>query len=446
MKKLMLMGLMAAAVLPGVGANAVKSAAGDWVTSAVPLETRGAWFKEARFGMFIHWGIYSIPGMGEWAYAQKPWKKGEYEAFAKVFNPTNYNPREWARLAKAAGMKYAVLTTRHHDGFCMFDSHFTDYKITKSPYGKDAVREFVEAFRAEGLKVGFYHSMPDWTHPGYADKESPEYIQRKELHVPTPEQYAAFKELLFNHVKQLMTEYGKIDLLFLDYTSKYKANEDYFDRERILKMVYECQPEILVNDRLTYWKDNCRDFDYYAPEICVPNQPQVVKGKRVLWESCATMNDNWGFAKDDHNWKSVAAIIAGLVGCVSQDGNLLLNVGPNELGEIPVPSVERLKAVGDWFKVNGESITGCGWSAYKPPFGCAYTQKGNVIYCHFLQTPLGDTILPQLKGKIKKITLLRTGAEVEQDVVWGFELLKADEQRIRTRALKVGDVLKIELK
>jgi alpha-L-fucosidase len=296
------------------------------------------------------------------------------------------------------------------------------------------------------LKVGFYHSLPDWTHPGYADKESPEYIQRKELHVPTPEQYAAFKELVYNHIHQLMTEYGKIDLLFLDYTSKYKADEDYFDRERILKMVYECQPDILVNDRLTYWKDNCRDFDYYAPEICVPNQPQVVKGKRVLWESCATMNDNWGFARDDHNWKSVDAIIAGLVGCVAQDGNLLLNVGPNELGEIPMPSVERLKAVGEWFKVNGESITGCGWSPYKPPYGCAYTQKGNVIYCHFLQTPLGDTILPQLKGKVKKITLLRTGVEVEQDNVWGFELLKADEQRIHTRALKVGDVLKMELK
>ena len=449
MKKLVLMGAMGAAVLfpsLGLGANTKTAAEGNWVTSVKPLAERGAWFKEARFGMFIHFGIYSIPGMGEWAYAQKPWKKGEYEAFAKVFNPTNYNPREWAKLAKAAGMKYAVLTSRHHDGFCMFDSHFTDYKITKSPYGKDAVREFLEAFRAEGLKVGYYHSLPDWTHPGYADKESPEYIQRKELHVPTPEQYAAFKELVYNHIHQLMTEYGKIDLLFLDYTSKYKADEDYFDRERILKMVYECQPEILVNDRLTYWKDNCRDFDYYAPEICVPNQPQVVKGKRVLWESCATMNDNWGFARDDHNWKSVDAIIAGLVGCVAQDGNLLLNVGPNELGEIPVPSVERLKAVGEWFKVNGESITGCGWSPYKPPYGCAYTQKGNVIYCHFLQTPLGDTILPQLKGKVKKITLLRTGAEVEQDNVWGFELLKSDEQRIHTRALKVGDVLKMELK
>ena len=150
---------------------------------------RSAWFQEARFGMFIHWGIYSIPARGEWTYASDSWKAGEYEAFAKVFNPTNYNPREWAKLAKRAGMKYAVLTSRHHDGFCMFDSHFTDYKITNSPYGRDAVREFLEAFRAEGLKVGLYHSLPDWTHPGYADTESPECIAggKKDPHVPTPE-------------------------------------------------------------------------------------------------------------------------------------------------------------------------------------------------------------------------------------------------------------------
>lgn len=423
--------------------------AADAASPAMPAKSaqeRGTWFREARFGMFIHWGLYSVSGLGDWAATQKPWKPGEYEAFASVFNPTNYNPREWARLAKAAGMKYAVLTTRHHEGFCMFDSHFTDYKITKSPYGRDVVREFVDAFRAEGLKIGFYHSLPDWTHPGYADKESPEFIQRGELHVPTPEQYAAFKDLLYNHVHQLMTEYGKIDLLFLDYTSKYKAGEDYFDRERILSMVYACQPDILVNDRLSYWKDNCRDFDYYTPEICVPNQPQKVKGRPVMWETCATINDNWGFSKDDNNWKTPEAIVAGLIGCVSQDGNLLLNVGPNALGEIPAPAVARLKAVADWYAVNGESVTGCGKSAFRPPFGCAYTQKGSTIYCYFLQPPMGDTILPELKDKIARIMLLRTGKEVEQVNNWGFELLIPTEQRIRTVGLRVGDVLKIELK
>ena len=413
-----------------------------------PAEDCGAWFRDARFGMFIHWGIYSIPGRGEWTYATDDWKPGEYEAFAKVFNPTNYNPREWARLAKRAGMKYAVLTTRHHDGFCMFDSHFTDYKITNSPYGRDAVREYVEAFRAEGLKVGFYHSLPDWTHPGYADTESPECIAggKKEPHVPTPEQYASFTNLVYSHINQLTTEYGKIDLLFLDYTSRTKADIDYFGRDAILEMVYRNQPGIIVNDRLSYFKDNCRDFDYYTPEICVPNQPQQVKGREVAWETCATMNDNWGYCRADENWKTPEAVIAGLVGCVSKNGNLLLNVGPTETGSIPAGAANILKALADWYAVNGESVAGCGKSDFSPPYGCAYTQRGQSLYCHFLQSPLGDTILPQLKGKIEKATLLRTGAAVELVNHWGFELLKPDEQRIRTRAIHPGDVVKIELK
>ena len=406
---------------------------------------RSAWFQEARFGMFIHWGIYSIPARGEWTYASDSWKAGEYEAFAKVFNPTNYNPREWAKLAKRAGMKYAVLTSRHHDGFCMFDSHFTDYKITNTPYGRDIVREYVEACRAEGLKVGFYHSLPDWTHPGYSDPETPAVMQGRPVHKSTPEEYAAFKELVANHVRQLMTEYGKIDLLFLDYTSKYKQDGDYFDRERLLKIAYENQPGIIVNDRLSFWKDNVRDFDYYTPEICVPSKPIRVKGREVPWETCATINGNWGYCAEDNNWKTPEALVAGLVGCVSRDGNLLLNVGPMSDGKIPAPAVERLNALGDWYAANGESIFGCGKSKFTPPFGCAYTQKGNTLYCHFLQQPLGDVILPGLKGRVAKATLLRTGETVNCIDQWGFELLEKDDQRIRQKGIVPGDVIKITL-
>ena len=409
------------------------------------VEDRLAWFREARFGMFIHWGIYSIPAHGEWTYANDPWKSGEYEALAEKFNPTGYNPREWARLAKRAGMKYAVLTTRHHDGFCMFDSHFTDFKITNTPYGRDAVREYADAFRAEGLRVGFYHSLPDWTHPGYADPETPAVMQGRPAHEPTPEEHAAFRELVANHVRQLMTEYGKIDLLFLDYTSKYKQDEDYFDRERLLGIAYGCQPDILVNDRLSFWKDNCRDFDYYTPEICVPGEPLRVKGREVAWETCATINGNWGYNVGDTDWKTPEALVAGLVGCVSRNGNLLLNVGPMPDGRIPAPAVERLEALGDWFSANGESVTGCGKSDFSPPFGCAYTQRGNALYCHFLQPPLGDVILPGLKGKAAKITLLRTGGEIKCIDYWGFELLRPDDQRIRPTGVVAGDVAKIEL-
>lgn len=262
--------------------------------NAAPSDVeRGAWFREARFGMFIHWGIYSIPGKGEWSYCCDSYRPGEYENYAKRFNPVNYN------------------------------------------------------------------------------------------------------------INQLTTEYGKLDLLFLDYTSKTKANLDYFGRDRILEMVYRNQPDILVNDRLSYFKDNCHDFDYYTPEICVPNQPQVVKGREVMWETCATMNDHWGYCREDENWKTPEAVVAGLIGCVSRNGNLLLNVGPTELG------ANVLRALAEWNKTSGESVTGCGKSEFRPPHGCVYTQKGNSLYCHFLQTPLGDTILPQLKGKIARATLLR---------------------------------------
>ena len=412
--------------------------------SDVPAKAQ--WFADARFGLFIHWGIYSIPAKGEWIYARGDWKPGEYEGLMRRFNPGKYDPRDWARRAKAAGMKYAVLTTRHHDGFCMFDSHFTDYKVTNSPYGKDAVRAFVEAFRAEGLKVGFYHSLPDWTHRGYEDPESPEYIRFKKLHVPTEAEKKAFRELLYNHVHQLMTEYGKIDLLFFDYTSKYKTDGNTFDRDRLLKMVRECQPEILVNDRLSFYKDAADGFDYYTPEITVPSGPIRVGGRDVLWETCATMNDSWGYRTADSNWKTPEAVVAGLVGCVSRNGNLLLNIGPTELGEIPEGSVRILDALAQWNAANGESVTGCGSSRFVPPFGCAYTQRGNDLYLHFLQPPLGDTILPGLRGCVAKATVLRTGEPVELVNLWGFELLPSEDQRIRTRGLVAGDVIKIELK
>lgn len=430
-----------AAVLSGVLASAcVLSAAG----TVMPSRTR--WFEDARFGLFIHWGLYSIPAKGEWAFARFNWKPGEFESLTNRFTGVNYNPRQWARLAKGAGMRYAVLTTRHHDGFCLFDSRFTGYKSTASAYGRDAVREFVEAFRAEGLRVGFYHSLPDWTHPGYADPESPEGILHGKVHVPAPEQHAAFKKLLHSHIRQLMSDYGKIDLLFLDYTSRHKAGVDYFDREAILKIVYECQPDILVNDRLTYEKNISRMFDYYTPEVCVPPRPQVVNGRRVAWETCATMNDHWGYFKGDENWKPLEAIVAGLVGCVSRGGNLLLNIGPDGTGALPPASIERLKSLGEWFAVNGESIYGCGGCDLTPPFGCAYTGKGNVIYCHYLQPPIGDTILPGLFGRVKSAVCLRTGEEVPLTNEWGRELLVATDQRLRTRGLKAADVLKIELK
>ena len=407
---------------------------------------RTDWFTEARFGLFLHWGLYAIPGRGEWTYAMDKWEPGVYENLIHQFDPQDYDPAEWAHLAKAAGMKYVVFTTRHHDGFCLFDSHYTDYKITNTPYGKDVTRMLADAFRAEGLKVGFYHSLPDWTHPGYRDPESPEFYQTGQVPPLDPADHKAYQDLLYHHIEQLMTEYGKIDILFLDYTSQHKANEDYFDRERILEMVYRLQPDIIVNDRLSYFKDNVRDFDYYTPEICIPNQQQQVKGKEVPWETCTTMNNHWGYCPTDEAYKTLHTLTSGLIGCVSKNGNLLLNVGPEPSGKFPPMAVSRLKDLADWYRINGEAVFGCGRSDYTAPYGCVYTQKGQTIYCYLMVDPMGDLILPQIKGKIQKITLLRTGADCALVDHWGFELLRPDEQRIRTAGALAGDVLKIELK
>lgn len=408
--------------------------------------SKSDWFVDARFGMFIHWGLYSLAGKGEWSYARDSWKAGQYEKLMKKFNPLAFDPALWARLAKAAGMKYVVFTTRHHDGFCMFDSHFSDYKITNTPFGKDVTRMLVETFRDQGLRIGFYHSLPDWTHPGYADKESPEFMRHGELHKPTDAEYQDFINLLYNHLEQLLTEYGRIDLLFLDYTSKYKANEDYFQRDRQLSMIYKLQPDILVNDRLSFNKEQVRDFDYYTPEICIPNQPQMVKGKPVLWETCATMNNHWGYCKGDKNFKSLETLLCGLTGCVSRNGNLLLNVGPDGNGCIPQTSIHRLQDLAAWMKMNSESIHGAGKADYPPPHGTIFTQKGNDLFLHLLQAPLGDIILPQLRDKVEKITLLRNGADIPMITHWGFELLQDNELRIRPCGTKAGDVLKITLK
>lgn len=407
---------------------------------------RDAWFRDARFGLFIHWGIYSIPAKGEWGFARGVMPQDEYKALVKSFNPTNYNPAVWARLAKAAGMKYVVFTTRHHDGFCMFDSHFTDYKITNTPYGKDVLRMLVDAFRAEGLRIGFYHSLPDWTHDGYVDLETPEGIRTGKCGPYDPARHAALRELVRNHVNQLTTEYGKIDLMFFDYLSKYKAEEDYFDRAALLDICRRNQPGMLVNDRLSYFKDgDAPDYDYYTPEVAVPNRPPLVRGTLRTWETCATMNDHWGYAKDDHNFKSVETIVAGLVGCISRGGNLLLNVGPTELGEFPPESVARLRGLADWFAVNGEAVAGCGPSEYTAPFGCAYTQKGDALYLNVLVPPMGDILLPGLRGKVRSATLLRTRKTVPQTHFWGFETLRPDELRLHPQGLVAGDVIKLEL-
>lgn len=409
------------------------------------MRNRTEWFTHARFGMFIHWGIYSIPAQGEWIIYQKDLNMADYERYAAEFNPVDFDPGSWADLAKDAGMKYVVFTTKHHDGFCMFDSRYTDYKITRTPYGRDITRELVDAFRERGIRIGFYHSLVDWRHPHFIP--DPEHPLGKHGKTDWPgRDRRIYQKYLYSQVEQLMSDYGKIDLLFFDYTSRYKTSEEW-DPEHLLEMVYRLQPEIIVNDRLSFDKSSFTG-DYLTPEISVPNHPLKRDGAPVPWETCMTMNNHWGYAEDDHDFKEVSTVMTALTQCVSKNGNLLFNVGPDSHGNIPEEGKTLLRGIAEWFSRNGEAVTGAGAAPFTPPSGMHYTATGEkTIYLHIPFQPMGDIILPQLRGKVAKITLLQDGSEVKQITWWGEELLHPEELRIRTRPgkLTLPAVLKLEL-
>ena len=390
---------------------------------------------------FIHWGIYSIPGRGESTLCKDDWDFEEYEKFAEQFNPVDFNPEDWAELAWNAGMRYVVFTTKHHDGFCMFDSKYTDFKITNTPYAKDITAELVTAFRARGIKIGLYHSLVDWRHPHFIpDAEHPlwklgerDFSQRN---------LKIYQKYLYDTVEQLMTDYGKIDILFFDYTSKHKESSEWAPAE-LLKMIYSLQPEIMVNDRLSFDKKSFQG-DYLTPEISVPNKPLELNGIPQPWETCMTMNQNWGYFRDDLNYKSLNSIITGLMNCISKNGNLLLNVGPNEKGLIPIASVKLMNELAEWFSYHQEAVYGTTMSKNLAPAGCFYTQKDNCLYLYLPVKPIGDIILPQLNGQIKRAEIMRTGEDVAQITHWGYELLSNDEIRLRPNCI-ASDVIKIEL-
>ncbi len=412
------------------------------------MKKKNEWFNNARFGMFIHWGIYSIPAQGEWIRYFNDISIDDYDKYAAQFNPVDFDPAEWADIAWDAGMRYVVFTTKHHDGFCMFDSKHTDFKITNTPYGKDITRELVDAFRAKGIKIGFYHSLVDWRHPHYIpDGEHPDGKQGQS-EFPNRD-LTIYRDYLYKQVEQILTDYGKIDLLFFDYTSKYKESSEW-QAEKLLELIYSLQPEILVNDRLSYEKTPVLYGDYCTPEISLPNQQPIIDGKAVDWETCMTLNNSWGYTATDHDWKSPATVIRSLVHCASMNGNLLLNVGPDAMGKIPAESVEILAEVGEWIDQYGATVYNTQGTTWTPPVGCYYTAiDDKTLYLHLVNPLMGDLILPELNDKVERITVVTDGSEVGLITFWGTELLKADELRIRPPkhlAFEHIDVLKIELK
>jgi alpha-L-fucosidase len=343
----------------------------------------------------------------------------DYQKYFDHFDPDLYNPSTWAQEAKNAGMKYFVVTSKHHDGFCLWDSALTDYKATNTPAKRDLLKPMVNAFRDEGFKVGFYHSVIDWHHPEYSvDGFHP---MREDVDYRTASQsrdITKYREYLYGQTRELLTQFGKLDLMWFDFSysdrdwgwAKGKGRAEW-DAERLLAMVRELQPSVLVNDRLEV------GGDFKTPEQYQPAGRMVVDGQPVTWEACQTLNGSWGYDRDNLDWKPVDLLIRMLVDAVSKDGNMLLNVGPNARGEFEPRALERLRGIGAWMRLHGRAIYGCGMSDFTPPPDCRYTKNGNRLYLHIFSWPFRHLHLAGLGSRVKYAQFLHDGSEIKMSVI-----------------------------
>jgi alpha-L-fucosidase len=383
---------------------------------------RMEWWTEARFGMFCHWGLYALAARHEWVKKYEKMTDENYQKYFEIFNPDLFDPKEWALMAKNAGMKYFVITAKHHEGFCMFDSKYTDYKITNTPYKKDILKEVVDAFRAEGIKVGFYYSLLDWHHPDYIiDRNHPQKLLTEEGYdsINKGRDMKKYQEYVKNQVTELLTNYGKIDILWLDYSfpkPPHGKNRNDWDSENLLKLVRSLQPQIIVNDRLDLL-DVEGGWDFTTPEQSMVSSWPERNGKRIPWETCQTFSDSWGYYRDEQSWKTTHQLLEILIESVSKGGNVLLNVGPTARGTIDIRAQQRLKEIGDWMKYNSKSIYGCTQvpEAFPLQNNCllTYNPITKRIYVHLLNWPFEQLILKGFGGKVKYAQLLYDASEIK---------------------------------
>jgi len=406
-------------------------------TYPTPGDTR--WFVQDRFGLFIHWGLYALPARHEWIKQQEQIPDEKYDMYFKRFEPDLYDPTLWAKTAASAGMKYFVITTKHHDGFCLWDSQFTDYKATNTLAKRDLLRPMIEAFRKENMRVGLYHSLIDWHHPEFVIDDMHAFRNVKDRAEQNAKRdqkkYIAY---LHNQVRELLSNYGQIDVLWFDFSYRAgtggrpadfigKGHKDW-DSENLLKLVRSLQPKVILDDRLD-WPEG---WDIKTPEQFQPRGWIRHKGQRVVWEACQTFSGSWGYHRDEESWKSIDQLIVMLVDTVSKGGNLLLNVGPTGRGEIDACAMDRLNGIGEWMKRHSRSIYGCTQAPeeFVVPHDCRYTYNPDTkrLYLHLLAWPFGQVHLPNMADKVEYAQLLNDASELKMEglVAWQAE---ADVER-----------------
>ncbi len=380
------------------------------------------WFPDAKLGMFIHWGPYSLRGIeASWPlqpHSHQYIATEEYEALALDFCPEHYDPVKWARMAKEAGAKYVVLTAKHHDGYCLFDTKTTDYCAPKTGPGVDLITPYVEAVRAAGLKVGFYFTTIDWHDPDFATIPIKSYIQSPKPFVYDPQRWYSFHQRFMTQLTELLTNYGQIDLIWFDVPG---FGADRWRSYEVKQMMLNLQPHIVINDRLP------EVGDYATPEQFIPHHPP--KG---WWETCMTMNHQWAYHPDGSTYKDVRTLIRTLTEVVHKGGNLLLNVGPKPDGTFPQEAVQRLESIGQWMGHSGSSLYGTR-PAPEGASECFYgplTTKDNTVFLHVLDIPQGPVELRGVAGEVVSVTLMSTGDPLSYRVHNAPHFWDSSEQRL----------------